>query len=131
VARRWARAMVLPGVEHVGADGQAAAGGVRQAVLGVVVERQRVGDGNALDLVGHIAGRGGAPVDLPRVDRLGATVLQAEVCDWPRFSGRKDTGAFCGLVPSEYSSRSSGSPRSKSGPSRSKSVLCPPLGGSI
>jgi len=38
------------------------------------------------------------------VDRLGALVLQAEVCDWRRFSGRKDAGAFCGLVPSEYSS---------------------------
>jgi transposase len=38
------------------------------------------------------------------VDRLGALVLQAEVCDWRRFSGRDDAGAFCGLVPSEYSS---------------------------
>ena len=38
------------------------------------------------------------------VDRLGALVLQAEVCDWHRFSGRNDAGAFCGLVPSEYSS---------------------------
>ena len=38
------------------------------------------------------------------VDRLGALVLQAEVCDWHRFAGRKDAGAFCGLVPSEYSS---------------------------
>ena len=38
------------------------------------------------------------------VDRLGALVLQAEVCDWRRFSGRNDAGAFCGLVPSEYSS---------------------------
>ena len=41
------------------------------------------------------------------VDRLGALVLQAEVCDWRRFAGRKDAGAFCGLVPSEYSSGSS------------------------
>ena len=41
------------------------------------------------------------------VDRLGALVLQAEVCDWRRFSGRPDAGAFCGLVPSEYSSGSS------------------------
>jgi len=38
------------------------------------------------------------------VDRLGALVLQAEVCDWGRFSGRDEAGAFCGLVPSEYSS---------------------------
>lgn len=41
------------------------------------------------------------------VDRLGALVLQAEVCDWRRFAGRDDAGAFCGLVPSEYSSGSS------------------------
>ena len=41
------------------------------------------------------------------VDRLGALVLQAEVCDWRRFSGRDDVGAFCGLVPSEYSSGAS------------------------
>ena len=41
------------------------------------------------------------------VDRLGALVLQAEVCDWRRFSGREDVGGFCGLVPSEYSSGSS------------------------
>jgi transposase len=38
------------------------------------------------------------------VERLGGLVLQAEVCDWRRFSGRDDAGAFCGLVPSEYSS---------------------------
>ena len=38
------------------------------------------------------------------VDRPGALVLQAEVCDWRRFSSREDVGAFCGLVPSEYSS---------------------------
>src|SRR5437764_702918 len=36
------------------------------------------------------------------VDRLGALVLQAEVCDWRRFSGREDVGGVCGLVPSEY-----------------------------
>jgi transposase len=41
------------------------------------------------------------------VDRVGALVLQAEVCDWRRFAGRNDAGAFCGLVPSEYSSGSS------------------------
>lgn len=41
------------------------------------------------------------------VDRLGALVLQAEVCDWRRFSGREDVSGFCGLVPSEYSSGSS------------------------
>jgi transposase len=41
------------------------------------------------------------------VDRLGALALQAEVCDWRRFSGRDQAGAFCGLVPSEYSSGSS------------------------
>ncbi len=38
------------------------------------------------------------------VERLGGLVLQAEVCDWRRFSGQDDIGAFCGLVPSEYSS---------------------------
>lgn len=38
------------------------------------------------------------------VDRLGALVLQAEVCDWRRFAGREAPGACCGLVPSEYSS---------------------------
>ncbi|MGH9294457.1 MAG: IS110 family transposase [Acidimicrobiales bacterium] len=41
------------------------------------------------------------------VDHLGGLVLQAEVCDWRRFSGRPDAGAFCGLVPSEYSSGAS------------------------
>jgi transposase len=41
------------------------------------------------------------------VDRLGALALQAEVCDWRRFKGRDQAGAFCGLVPSEYSSGSS------------------------
>lgn len=41
------------------------------------------------------------------IDRLGALVLQAEVCDWRRFSDREDAGAFCGLVPSEYSSGAS------------------------
>lgn len=41
------------------------------------------------------------------VERLGALVLQAEVCDWRRFSGVADAGAFCGLVPSEYSSGAS------------------------
>lgn len=41
------------------------------------------------------------------VDHLGALALQAEVCDWRRFSGREQAGAFCGLVPSEYSSGSS------------------------
>ena len=38
------------------------------------------------------------------VDFLGALVLQAEVCDWRRSFGRAAAGAFCGLVPSEYSS---------------------------
>jgi transposase len=38
------------------------------------------------------------------VDRLGALVLQTEVCDWRRFANREAAGAFCGLVPSEYSS---------------------------
>jgi len=38
------------------------------------------------------------------VDRLGALVLQAEVCDWRRFAHGRAVGAFCGLVPSEYSS---------------------------
>lgn len=38
------------------------------------------------------------------VDRLGALVLQAEVCDWRRFANAGAAGAFCGLVPSEYSS---------------------------
>ena len=41
------------------------------------------------------------------VDRLGALVLQAEVCDWRRFADREAAGAFCGLVPSEYSSGAS------------------------
>lgn len=41
------------------------------------------------------------------VDRLGALVLQAEVCDWRRFAGVGAAGAFCGLVPSEYSSGAS------------------------
>lgn len=40
------------------------------------------------------------------VDRMGALVLQAEVCDWRRFRDREDVGGFCGLVPSEYSSGS-------------------------
>lgn len=40
------------------------------------------------------------------VDRLGALVLQAQVCDWRHFFGRDDAGAFCGFVPSEYSSAS-------------------------
>jgi transposase len=31
-------------------------------------------------------------------------VLQAEVCDWRRFANGAAAGAFCGLVPSEYSS---------------------------
>jgi transposase len=38
------------------------------------------------------------------VDRLGGLVLQAEVCDWRRFGSGAAAGAFCGLVPSEYSS---------------------------
>jgi transposase len=38
------------------------------------------------------------------VDRLGALVVQAEVCDWRRFANSGAAGAFCGLVPSEYSS---------------------------
>jgi transposase len=38
------------------------------------------------------------------VDRLGALVLQAEICDWRRFRNGGGAGAFCGLVPSEYSS---------------------------
>ena len=38
------------------------------------------------------------------VDRLGGLVLQAEVCDWRRFANGGAAGAFCGLVPSEYSS---------------------------
>jgi transposase len=38
------------------------------------------------------------------VDRLGALVLQAEICDWRRFANDGAAGAFCGLVPSEYSS---------------------------
>ena len=41
------------------------------------------------------------------VDRLGALVLQAEVCDWRRFASGGAAGAFCGLVPSEYSSGAS------------------------
>lgn len=41
------------------------------------------------------------------VDRMGALVLQAEVCDWRRFADRNAPGAFCGLVPSEYSSGAS------------------------
>jgi transposase len=38
------------------------------------------------------------------VDRLGALTLQTEVCDWRRFATGAAAGAFCGLVPSEYSS---------------------------
>jgi hypothetical protein len=38
------------------------------------------------------------------VDRLGALVLQAEVCDWRRFANSAAAGAFCGLVPPGYSS---------------------------
>jgi transposase len=38
------------------------------------------------------------------IDFLGALVLHVDVCDWRRFSGREAAGAFCGLVPSEYSS---------------------------
>jgi transposase len=38
------------------------------------------------------------------VDWLGALVLQAEVGDWRRFANGAAAGAFCGLVPSEYSS---------------------------
>ena len=38
------------------------------------------------------------------IDRLGALVLQAEICDWRRFRSGGAAGAFCGLVPSEYSS---------------------------
>ena len=38
------------------------------------------------------------------VGRLGALVLQAEVCDWRRFANSAAAGAFCGPVPSEYSS---------------------------
>jgi transposase len=38
------------------------------------------------------------------VDRLGALVLHAEVCDWRRFANGAAAGALCGLVPSEYSS---------------------------
>jgi transposase len=41
------------------------------------------------------------------VDRLGALALHAEVCDWRRFRGAGEAGAFCGLVPSEYSSGAS------------------------
>jgi transposase len=41
------------------------------------------------------------------VDRLGALVLQAEVGDWRRFASGAAAGAFCGLVPSEYSSGAS------------------------
>ncbi len=41
------------------------------------------------------------------VDRIGALVLQAEVCDWRRFADREGAGAFCGLVPSECSSGAS------------------------
>jgi transposase len=41
------------------------------------------------------------------VDRLGALVLQAEVCDWRRFASGGAAGAFYGLVPSEYSSGAS------------------------
>ena len=41
------------------------------------------------------------------VERIGALVLQAEVCDWRRFADKEDAGAFCGLVPSEYSSGAS------------------------
>ena len=38
------------------------------------------------------------------VDRLGGLVLQAEICDWRRFANGAAAGAFCGLVPTEYSS---------------------------
>jgi len=37
----------------------------------------------------------------------GVIALQAEVCDWRRFAGRDDVGAFCGLVLSEHSSGAS------------------------
>ena len=38
------------------------------------------------------------------IDRIGALVLVAEVCDWRRFESAHRHMAFCGLVPSEYSS---------------------------
>jgi transposase len=41
------------------------------------------------------------------VERMGALVLQAEAGDWRRFAGPGAAAAFCGLVPSEYSSGSS------------------------
>ncbi len=40
------------------------------------------------------------------IDRLGALTLVAEVCDWRRFESARRHMAFCGLVPSEYSSGS-------------------------
>lgn len=41
------------------------------------------------------------------IERLGALVLHAEVCDWRRFASGAEAAAFCGLVPSEYSSGTS------------------------
>lgn len=41
------------------------------------------------------------------VSRLGALCLQAEVCDWRRFSRASALMGFVGLVPSEYSSGAS------------------------
>lgn len=38
------------------------------------------------------------------IDRLGALVLASEICDWRRFESAHRHMAFCGLVPSEYSS---------------------------
>jgi transposase len=38
------------------------------------------------------------------IDRIGALVLVAEVCDWRRFESAHRYMAFCGLMPSEYSS---------------------------
>jgi transposase len=41
------------------------------------------------------------------MNRLGALVLQAEVCEWRRFANRDATGGSCGLILSEYSSGAS------------------------
>lgn len=38
------------------------------------------------------------------ITELGALILASEVCDWRRFSSASAFMAFCGLVPSEYSS---------------------------
>jgi transposase len=38
------------------------------------------------------------------IDRIGALVLVAEVCDWRRFESARRFMGFCGLTPAEYSS---------------------------